>query len=291
MEGFRTCAKCGLTTLPSARSPARLKGRHVARDQAAAPGQPAGRRRRPVAGARVRGHPSGGAVLVAHGVGGPPHVLDDWRVSIVRSRTRWPDLDMTGRHRAGDHTHLHFDHCGQNAVFKHAPAYVQRAELAARSARSPSSTKWFGFMNARFELLDGDAEVLPGLEVVATPGHTEGHRAWSCAAARRVRPAESATRPTHRGSMPPGERQAPGRPGQRRPGVARLGAPDKVPWPGPGAFLPSHGHRSQLTETAMRVIAEAGTYTAGYTGWGAPAAPRCRAWPARPRARCPDRPP
>jgi N-acyl homoserine lactone hydrolase len=31
-------------------------------------------------------------------------------------------------------------------------------------------------MNARFELLDGDAEVLPGLRVVATPGHTAGHQ-------------------------------------------------------------------------------------------------------------------
>ena len=31
-------------------------------------------------------------------------------------------------------------------------------------------------MNARFELLDGDAEVLPGLRVMATPGHTVGHQ-------------------------------------------------------------------------------------------------------------------
>src|SRR5580658_3659961 len=35
---------------------------------------------------------------------------------------------------------------------------------------------WFDFMNARFELLDGDAEVLPGLSVLATPGHTVGHQ-------------------------------------------------------------------------------------------------------------------
>jgi glyoxylase-like metal-dependent hydrolase (beta-lactamase superfamily II) len=31
-------------------------------------------------------------------------------------------------------------------------------------------------MDARFELLDGDAEILPGLSVVATPGHTVGHQ-------------------------------------------------------------------------------------------------------------------
>src|SRR5213078_2972812 len=35
---------------------------------------------------------------------------------------------------------------------------------------------WFDFAGARFELLDGDAEVLPGVRVVATPGHTVGHQ-------------------------------------------------------------------------------------------------------------------
>jgi N-acyl homoserine lactone hydrolase len=73
-------------------------------------------------------------------------------------------------------THLHFDHCGQNAVFKHAPAYVQRAELSRARREETELQAWFGFMNARFELLDGDAEVLPGLEVIATPGHTVGHQ-------------------------------------------------------------------------------------------------------------------
>src|SRR5207302_5810318 len=73
-------------------------------------------------------------------------------------------------------THLHFDHCGQNAVFKHAPIYVQRAEVARSKRESPELYEWFDFMNARFELLDGDAEILPGLSVLSTPGHTEGHQ-------------------------------------------------------------------------------------------------------------------
>ena len=31
-------------------------------------------------------------------------------------------------------------------------------------------------MNAQWELLDGDTEVLPGLRVITTPGHTAGHQ-------------------------------------------------------------------------------------------------------------------
>src|SRR3984957_15115841 len=121
-------------------------------------------------------HP-GGAVLVDTGVGGPQHVLDDWRVVNRSVADALADLDMS----PADiglviNTHLHFDHCGQNAVFKHAPVYVQRTELRRAEVESPELYEWFGFMNARFELLDGDAEILPGLSVVATPGHTVGHQ-------------------------------------------------------------------------------------------------------------------
>jgi len=73
-------------------------------------------------------------------------------------------------------THLHFDYCGQNAVFKHAAFYVQSAGLDRDRRESPQLASWFDFMDARFELLDGDAEILPGLSVVTTPGHTAGHQ-------------------------------------------------------------------------------------------------------------------
>jgi len=121
-------------------------------------------------------HP-GGAVLVDTGVGGPQEWLDDWRVVNRSVADALAELDMT----PGDiglviNTHLHSDHCGQNAVFPHAACYLQRAELACTERESPELFDWFGFMNARFELLDGDAEVLPGLTVIATPGHTDGHQ-------------------------------------------------------------------------------------------------------------------
>jgi N-acyl homoserine lactone hydrolase len=120
---------------------------------------------------------TGGAVLVDTGAGGPQQWLNDWRVVNRSVADALDDLGMT----PGDiglviNTHLHFDHCGQNAVFKHAAFYLQRAELDRARRESPQLTDWFDFMNARFELLDGDTEVLPGLRVIATPGHTAGHQ-------------------------------------------------------------------------------------------------------------------
>jgi glyoxylase-like metal-dependent hydrolase (beta-lactamase superfamily II) len=121
-------------------------------------------------------HPRG-AVLVDTGVGGPREWLDDWRVVNRSAAAALAELDMT----PGDiglviNTHLHFDHCGQNAVFRHAAFCVQRAELARAEREAPELRDWFSFAGARFELLDGDAEVLPGLSVIATPGHTAGHQ-------------------------------------------------------------------------------------------------------------------
>src|ERR1700760_1229927 len=127
-------------------------------------------------------HPDG-TVLVDTGVGGPPQVLSDWRVVNRSVADALAGLDMT----PGDislviNTHLHFDHCGQNAVFKQAAFYVQRAELDRCKRESPALYDWFDFQNASFELLDGDAEIRPGLSVITTPGHTSGHQSVLVAA-------------------------------------------------------------------------------------------------------------
>ena len=121
-------------------------------------------------------HP-GGAALVDTGVGGPDEVLTDWRVVNRTAAQALADIDMSPADiSVVINTHLHFDHCGQNAVFPHAAFYVQRAELARSKREEPELYNWFDFMNARFELLDGDTEVLPGVSVITTPGHTSGHQ-------------------------------------------------------------------------------------------------------------------
>ncbi|HEV3293309.1 MAG TPA: MBL fold metallo-hydrolase, partial [Streptosporangiaceae bacterium] len=169
-------------------------------------------------------HP-GGAVLVDTGVGGPQDVLDDWRVVNRSVADALAELDMS----PADiglviNTHLHFDHCGQNAVFKHAPFYVQRAELSRMQRESSELYEWFGFMDARFELLDGDTEVLPGLEVIATPATPRATSASSCAGMGRST-CSSATRPTRPGSTPnpAAATSRPARPATSKPGASRSG--------------------------------------------------------------------
>jgi N-acyl homoserine lactone hydrolase len=119
----------------------------------------------------------GGAALVDTGVGGSQGLQDDWRAVNVAAADALAGLDMSPADISlVINTHLHFDHCGQNAVFKHAAFHVQRAELERARRESPDLTDWFDFAGARFELLDGDTEIVPGLSVIATPGHTVGHQ-------------------------------------------------------------------------------------------------------------------
>jgi N-acyl homoserine lactone hydrolase len=72
--------------------------------------------------------------------------------------------------------HLHFDHSGGNRDFPNRPIFAQRAEHNA--AREPDYTMPIvvEFPGAAYELLDGEAQVWPGLTLVPTPGHTAGHQ-------------------------------------------------------------------------------------------------------------------
>jgi N-acyl homoserine lactone hydrolase len=73
-------------------------------------------------------------------------------------------------------THLHFDHCGGNRLFAGVPIYVQRVEREAAREEDYTIPEWVDFDGARYVELDGEHEVLPGVRVVPTPGHTPGHQ-------------------------------------------------------------------------------------------------------------------
>ena len=72
--------------------------------------------------------------------------------------------------------HLHFDHCGGNALFAGQPVVVQETELAA--ARGPDYTvpELVDFAGVRYEEVGGELELWPGVWIIPTPGHTAGHQ-------------------------------------------------------------------------------------------------------------------
>jgi N-acyl homoserine lactone hydrolase len=123
-------------------------------------------------------HPRAGAILVDTGVGwGDDRLIKDWGVVNRHAADALAEHDLSPVDvKIVINSHLHFDHCGQNAVFKHAPFYIQRTELERARREDTNAAKWFDFAGARYELLDGDSEIAEGVRVVATPGHTVGHQ-------------------------------------------------------------------------------------------------------------------
>jgi N-acyl homoserine lactone hydrolase len=129
----------------------------------------------PVHGFLVK-HPAG-AGIVDTGYGSNTELIKDYRAvnTPVAEALRQHDVDPADI-RWIINTHLHFDHSGQNAVFPHAPLYVQRAEYERRNDPDYTVVEWLNYAGARWELLDGEQEIVPGVRVVTTPGHTPGHQ-------------------------------------------------------------------------------------------------------------------
>jgi N-acyl homoserine lactone hydrolase len=72
--------------------------------------------------------------------------------------------------------HLHFDHIGGNPQLTDRPLFCQRAELETARAGGYTVAELVDFDGARYELLDGETEIVPGVHMVPTPGHVDGHQ-------------------------------------------------------------------------------------------------------------------
>lgn len=109
---------------------------------------------------------------------GPPRLLDQ-----LAARGLKPEqIDIV------INTHLHFDHCGWNTrmekdkavpTFPAARHFVQKGEL--EHAKRPTERDRASYLvdnflpveaAGQFEVLEGEREIVPGVEVVRVPGHT-----------------------------------------------------------------------------------------------------------------------
>jgi len=120
-------------------------------------------------------HPQG-TVVFDTGMGSHPWVDDHYRPhriglvdALATQGLRLDDVDLAAN------CHLHFDHCGGNPLLGRTPVFVQRVELDAATGTGDYTLP--GLVEvSRFQVVAGEAELLPDLWLVPTPGHTDGHQ-------------------------------------------------------------------------------------------------------------------
>jgi len=85
-------------------------------------------------------------------------------------------------------THLHWDHCHNLHMFPNARLLVNAREYEFalnpippyyKSYEHQKLDKKAPFVGRMFEKLDGEVEILPGIRIFPTPGHSPGHQSVS----------------------------------------------------------------------------------------------------------------
>ena len=119
-----------------------------------------------------------GLLLLDTGLGSGDAETEEWyrprRVALPEALARQgvalDDIDIVVN------CHLHFDHCGGNPLLAGRPVVCQRLELETARAGDYTMDHLIEYAGSRYELLDGEAELLPGVHVIPTPGHVAGHQ-------------------------------------------------------------------------------------------------------------------
>jgi len=82
--------------------------------------------------------------------------------------------------------HLHFDNIGGKGLFPGVPIFVQQTEWDVAHAGGATYRAdrvdfdvldWIDFPGANYRRVDGEHEVVSGIRLFPTPGHTPGHQA------------------------------------------------------------------------------------------------------------------
>ena len=122
-------------------------------------------------------HPDG-LLLVDSGMGAHPWVEGHYRPArvelpsaLARAGVTLDDIGYV------TNCHLHFDHCGGNPLLPGRPVFTQRAELdLARNVEDHTLPELVDPPGLTHVELDGETEILPGVHIIPTPGHTAGHQ-------------------------------------------------------------------------------------------------------------------
>lgn len=78
------------------------------------------------------------------------------------------------------HTHLHNDHCENDAKCVNAKIFVHEKEMEHINDPHPLDYRyndafiWDVEDNGQLEIINGDMEIVPGIRAIHTPAHTEG---------------------------------------------------------------------------------------------------------------------
>jgi N-acyl homoserine lactone hydrolase len=122
--------------------------------------------------------PQGGFLLFDTGMGSHPDVDRHYRPTRRPLVQALRDAGVTvDEVRLVANCHLHVDHCGGNPDLAGRPMFVQSVELdTARMEPDYTLPELVDFSGVRYERVDGEAALAPGIVVMPTPGHTAGHQ-------------------------------------------------------------------------------------------------------------------